>query len=661
MSVQNPVIASIDGATRRIFLAQGVTEFFPIEDLYAEYRYLRRTDESLRRWEPLLRAEGNVPKGAGAFTPRYVVLLDGTKIVPFDEADQLNQRGDIITDNPDVDATLYDISGLTTAKPIFIQPSEAETIQLNSSQIEYSSFDNGITIDANSGFSGTGFPNGTRQQPVNNIVDARAIALSRGFDTFYIKGNYTFDTGDNVENFIIFGQNSNKSTLTFNPGALTAGVDLHNATVTGTFDNAATFEECRLLDIQFVQGYAWKCVLVGEFTLAGTGETQFLECWDGVVGTNVASPSINFNGSGRSAAIRGYKGDIALKNKTGPENVEINGTSGGTVTIESTVTNGTIRLSGSVEPVIEAGVTATIDTKQVDFPELQQLSSFNNAIHIDSVNGVDSIQFPAGTHQTPVKTMSNVLALAAERGIETVEVTGQLVITDTDISELTFRGENALSSVVVLSGTGNTTNNTKFENMILTGRLNGPVYCEKIGVETISNIGATSFPTIFNECIFRADNGATPAMQFNPGTNIQNIHFINCRSGVPGSETSTIDVNGSDAEFAIRDYGGGIKLINYTAGQPSTVEIGAGGQLKVDNSNTNGTLQFRGNGKLVGTTGGLIIDSGAATQVLINSIRKAVLNRVEFDTVTEIATIYEDDGVTVFREFDLTDGSRIPQ
>ena len=129
MSVLTPVVDTWDGTNRLIYLKQGVSDFFPIEDIYHEYRYNRRTDEDLRKYEPLLRAEGNVPKGAGAFTPRYVVLLDGTKIVPYDEVLRINQLGDMITDDPDVDPSLYDTS-LTVPKVIYIKPSEAETIVL---------------------------------------------------------------------------------------------------------------------------------------------------------------------------------------------------------------------------------------------------------------------------------------------------------------------------------------------------------------------------------------------------------------------------------------------------------------------------------------------------------------------------------------------------
>jgi hypothetical protein len=151
MSVLSPIIDSINGETRRIYLKSGVSNYYPIDDIYQEYKRLRATDENLRKYFPLLRAEGNIPKGSGAFTPRYVVLINGTKIVPFNESLQLNQLGDMITDNPDVDATLYDISTLTVAKPIFIKPAEAEIIQIggggNTANMWEQVIENGYTAE----------------------------------------------------------------------------------------------------------------------------------------------------------------------------------------------------------------------------------------------------------------------------------------------------------------------------------------------------------------------------------------------------------------------------------------------------------------------------------------------------------------------------------
>lgn len=612
MSVLQPIVDVWDGENRRIYLKSGVASFFPIEDLYREYRNQRKEDENLRKFEPLLKAEGNVPKGGGAFTPRYVVLLDGTKIVPFDESLQLDQLGDIITDDPDTDATLYDISGLTTAKPIFIKPSEAETIQLNSEEIEYSSFGDVVSVDFINGIEDVSSVNtiGSKLYPVKYINDAVTIANERGIDTIKILGNYTFTDGDNVEDFILHGQNSNKTLLTFETGALTRGVDVQFASVQGVFDDFATFETCSLLDIQFVQGYAYRCVLSGNFILSGSGQTDLYDCWDGVV-SDAPPPSIDFNGSGRSLSIRNYHGDIELKNKTGPESVEININSGGTVKIDETVTAGDIRLTGSIKIVNNS--TANVDLSEVVFPDQMQLAAFNGVIHIDQA-GIDSgVEFPAGTEQKPVNNLTDAISIANYRKISTFHVEGQLVISDVDISGYTFQGDNRLSSLIVLSGAGNITNRTAFKDLILTGRVNGPIDCKSVGLQTLSDVGSADFPTIFERCIFRADVGITPMVTFrNDLPDIENIHFIDCVSGVPGALTSTIDINDSDANFALRRFGGGIKIINFTQGQVSTIEIQEG-QLKVDESSTNGTLQFRGGGKLVGTTGGLIVDISAAT------------------------------------------------
>ncbi len=128
MSVANPVVETWDGSARRIRLKMGVTTFHPITDLYHEYRYQRSTNEAFRVWEPLIRAEGNVAKGAGLFTPRYLVLLLGTKIMPYDESDTLTQDGEILTDDPDTDPSIYDTSELTVPKTIFVKPVGAEVI-----------------------------------------------------------------------------------------------------------------------------------------------------------------------------------------------------------------------------------------------------------------------------------------------------------------------------------------------------------------------------------------------------------------------------------------------------------------------------------------------------------------------------------------------------
>lgn len=131
MSVLSPVVDSWDGENRRIYLKQGVTSFHWIDDIYAEYRNARRLDEDFRKWLPFMEASGNEPKGQGKFTPRLLKLLSGVKVILFDEAGEVTVNGEAITDNANVDATLFDNSTRTNPVIINYQPSEAEIITVN--------------------------------------------------------------------------------------------------------------------------------------------------------------------------------------------------------------------------------------------------------------------------------------------------------------------------------------------------------------------------------------------------------------------------------------------------------------------------------------------------------------------------------------------------
>lgn len=128
-----PLIASIDGSIRRIVLdaaaaVNGVLTWHPVDDLYPEYKAARQNDESVRPYRALLEARGNDPKGGGKFTPRYVMLLQGTKIVIPDGLDEMRITGEILTDDQ---SSPFDVSLVTQPTIIIYQPSEAEVIKVN--------------------------------------------------------------------------------------------------------------------------------------------------------------------------------------------------------------------------------------------------------------------------------------------------------------------------------------------------------------------------------------------------------------------------------------------------------------------------------------------------------------------------------------------------
>ena len=363
MSVLDPKIDYIDGESRRIYLKEGVSDFYPIEDIYHEYRHLRRTDENLRKWEPFLLAEGNISKGGGAFTPRYVMLLDGTKIIPFNESLQVNQLGDMITDNADVDPILYDVQYITVGKTIFIKPSEAETIQLNSESIVFASFLGGVWVDIINGYPERGSstePNGNRERPVKTTELAVEIALERGFDTIHYLGNAVLDVGDNVEGFTLIGRSPLKSLIVIMPDALTKNSIIIDARVQGTLDGATIIKDCMVDGLHYFNGFIRNSGFTdATVTLAGGSQASFLDCFSLVAG--YGTPTVDLGGEGQALLIRRWEGGFKIINKTGTDACSLDFGSG-QLKVDETCIAGNIFARGGYKLTDESTDPCYVDT-----------------------------------------------------------------------------------------------------------------------------------------------------------------------------------------------------------------------------------------------------------------------------------------------------------
>lgn len=125
------VIDHLDVATRRIYLANGVREFHPVDDIYKEIRTLRRLVEEYRGCDTPVVASGNVPKGGGKFTPRFAIFRDGWKIVPEDTSHVLYVSGEQITDTGEAGPACFDLTPLSPSSKVIIhyEPPSAEIIE----------------------------------------------------------------------------------------------------------------------------------------------------------------------------------------------------------------------------------------------------------------------------------------------------------------------------------------------------------------------------------------------------------------------------------------------------------------------------------------------------------------------------------------------------
>lgn len=356
MSVATPIVETWDGENRRIHLKEGVSDYFPIEDLYTEYRNVRRTDEAFRVWNPLLLASGNVPKGGGVFTPRYVVLLDGTKIVPFDEVLKLSQLGDMITDDPDTDASLYDISTLTVPKVIFIKPSEAEIIQLNSESIVYASFQGMVWLDVSSTYSDKGTaiePNGNAERPVNNLTVALEIAIERGFKVLKFRSGYDIVETLDMAGMTILGESHVYIEIDMGTNANVENVTVKEAIISGVMDSNTSVRNCVTKTMQYVNGHIHNCAFNGRIDL-NNDEDSFM---DGCRQLDIAvTPQIGMGFSGQNLVMTDYIGLVEIYDLQDVNSKLGIGLAGGRVILDTaTVTAGFVHISGDGQLMDELG------------------------------------------------------------------------------------------------------------------------------------------------------------------------------------------------------------------------------------------------------------------------------------------------------------------
>jgi len=234
---------------------------------------------------------------------------------------------------------------LPTAFNQVVKTSSSSATLQELSAIQYSSFNGGVMIDIINGSPGTGFPKGTIEEPSSNILDALLIAATRGFNKLYVIGDITFGTGVNIDNFTIVGESIVKSTITINPEAMVSDTEFRDARITGTLDGDNTLNNCAIHELIYVNGIIYNCLLMDhEITLGGSGIVTFLNCWSGSnVGTG--RPTINMGGSGRDLAMREWSGGLMITNLTGDNDAIIDMVSGH-VTVDSTVSAGTVRVRG---------------------------------------------------------------------------------------------------------------------------------------------------------------------------------------------------------------------------------------------------------------------------------------------------------------------------
>lgn len=231
---------------------------------------------------------------------------------------------------------------LPTAGTQVVRTSSSSATLSELQDIQFSSFNGGVTVDVINGVSGTTFPTGTGRQPVNNFANALTIANIRGFATFFVIGDATISNVNLIEKIII-GQGPTLSVITVDASASVSGVEIKSATLQGTLDGYAVVSGCHIKDTLFTDGFIHDSSLEGVLTLDGSNQFHAIDCWDGLAGLN--APAIDFNNSNVESSLIRYTGGILIRNKTNSEDMTVDLTSG-RIVLESSITSGSFLFRG---------------------------------------------------------------------------------------------------------------------------------------------------------------------------------------------------------------------------------------------------------------------------------------------------------------------------
>ncbi len=315
-------------------------------------------------------------------------LDSGWKLKPYEADHIFKVNGNFYSE--DGTSPFVSTSGVYNIMVINTVSSLVDSIVQQLAEIEYASFDGVVTIDVQNGESGIIYPVGTRRRPVDNLADAKLIAIERGFNGFYIVGDIEFTNGDNIDGYDIIGDGHSLSVLTFQGEVSADATIIRDATVKGSIDaNDMHFYNCHVENFSGLSGMLIDSMLMGTIVLGGPDDVHMINCTSAIPGTG--TPVVDMGGSGRGLAMRAYAGGIKIINLTGPENISVDFISG-QLKIDSTVTAGTIVVRGAGVITEDFSTGATIVDSGLTNPDHVANHVWAHADGILTASGVETIR-----------------------------------------------------------------------------------------------------------------------------------------------------------------------------------------------------------------------------------------------------------------------------
>ncbi len=447
-------------------------------------------------------------------------------------------------------------------------------------QIIRSVFLNGAAVSNGNGYQGS---------PFNNFPDAIGALDDRNLTHIEILGNVTLDR--NIDGYTITGENL----PIFDMNNFSIGsTNFIKMVLTGTQNGGYPFlETCGMQNATGVNGQSNVIALGGSIKVADGCNVLFNNVTPIAANSDIEVDFVNATTG--AVDFENAHGDFIVKNMTSPTDIfEINFLSG-KITIDASCTAGTIIMNGTADwlnPEYSGG--ATIENRLIN-PEGVQFSEFiDGRVYIDENELTSGTFFPHGTVRLPCNNDADAKTVYQANNIRKVKIESSVTLT-VDHDDIKFFGRSPRTTTLTV-GSGVSTNNCEFQNMLLTGTLSGNTYITQVALKNVSGLVGH-----FEQCVIREGTntlGGAGIGMFNK--------CVAVSAPNPGTDIPILDCAGSGQGVAFRELCGEIKIINKTGSEPMSLALN-GARVELDSTVTGGSIRVFGVGELIDNSGGTAV------------------------------------------------------
>lgn len=284
-------------------------------------------------YPPIVAASGKEPLGGGTLVGLTVSLQNavfGFEARPGPDWVVCNLSGGNLVS--------FDTDGVTTINPTYPtafvsrdRTSSASATLQEQDALNYASYGNMVSVDPLSLITGTVYPAGNQEYPVNNLTDAVAIAAEKGFTTFGIRNSLT-TAGEDISDMAMIGRSHINVVLTLETLADTSGLKISNFTIEGVMDGGNGIWDCIVHDIDYFNGHIHRSALAGTITLGGGSNSYLSDCSRELTSVQ---PIIDFNDTAEKLVMDSYNGSFEINNMTHASAVAMIGLARGQVVLNS--------------------------------------------------------------------------------------------------------------------------------------------------------------------------------------------------------------------------------------------------------------------------------------------------------------------------------------